>query len=164
MSLEQSINAYQQLRDFFINHNIPYKEIAHEAEGRCDVVSQLRGNELKQVAKAMVIMVKFGKKARKYYLAVVPGNKKVDLQAIQKHVGGSHIMFAPANQAEQLTGCQMGAVPPISFDPELHLLVDPVLLENDEIVFNAGCLDKSFFLSSQAYISLVRPLIIKISV
>ncbi len=53
----------------------------------------------------------------------------------------------------------MGAVPPFSFDPQLTLMVDINLLAEDQIVFNAGRLDRSVFLRSDDYLRLARPVV-----
>jgi Ala-tRNA(Pro) deacylase len=46
--------------------------------------------------------------------------------------------------AQELTGCAIGAIPPISFDGSLKLVVDSDFLEHEaQIAFNAGRLDRS---------------------
>ena len=46
---------------------------------------------------------------------------------------------------------------PLSFNPELELVVDPSLLENDEIYFNAARLDRSMVLKTSDYVAVARP-------
>jgi Ala-tRNA(Pro) deacylase len=50
-----------------------------------------------------------------------------------------------------------GTVLPFSFHPELELLVDPSLLANDELYFNAARLDRSMVLKTSDYAALVKP-------
>jgi Ala-tRNA(Pro) deacylase len=50
-----------------------------------------------------------------------------------------------------------GTILPFSFHQELTLIVDPSLLENDELYFNAARLDRSLALSTSDYIALARP-------
>lgn len=148
----------------FQQHGATVRVVEHAAEGRTEVVSQLRGNELRQAAKAMVITVKLGKKDRRYFLCVVPGDSRLDMEAVKKLGNGTHALFAPADVATQLTGCISGAIPPISFHPDLKLVVDPRLLENASIVFNAGCLDQSIFVERDDYIRAASPMIADIAV
>ena len=54
-----------------------YRLIEHAAEGRTDVVSGLRGNVLAQAAKCIILMVKLGKKDKRFVLAVIPGDAKL---------------------------------------------------------------------------------------
>ena len=46
---------------------------------------------------------------------------------------------------------------PFSFNPELGLIVDPSLLENEEIYFNVARLDRSIALKTSDYVALARP-------
>jgi Ala-tRNA(Pro) deacylase len=72
-------------------------------------------------------------------------------------------MFAPAEKARQLTGCEMGAVPPFAFDPDLTLVLDPALLEHEELVFNAGRLDRSIFIQKDDYLKIAKPVLARLS-
>ncbi|QJB26609.1 YbaK/EbsC family protein [Limnospira fusiformis] len=153
-----NFNVYEAIISLLDKHHANYHVLDHEPEGQSELVSQIRGNDLSQGAKAMVLMVKVSKKTSQYYLAVIPANKQIDFDAIKELCpGAKRVMFAPPEKAEKLTNCTMGAVPPFSFHPELNLVVDPLLLKNEVIVFNAGKLDKSIFLSSESYIKTVNP-------
>jgi Ala-tRNA(Pro) deacylase len=159
-----SQDAYQGLIDLLDAKGARYRLIDHPAEGRTDIVSPMRGNELGQAAKCMIVMVKLGKKVTKYVLAVIPGDRKVDLNAIKRLLGGSYISFASPDIAERLAGCVVGTVLPISFDPDLELIVDGELLSrNSEIYFNAARLDRSMALDAQDYAAIAKPRIEKIA-
>ncbi|WP_437854388.1 YbaK/EbsC family protein [Sorangium sp. So ce363] len=148
---------HDRLVTLFQESNAVFRVVEHPAEGRTELISQIRGNSLPQAAKAMVLMVKQGKKSRRYYLCVVPGDCRVDMEAVKTLGSGTHATFAPQDVAEQLSGCVMGAVPPVSFNPELELVVDPKLLEHDELVFNAGRLDRSIFIQRDSYVKATSP-------
>ena len=154
----QELNVYEAIISLLDENQAEYHVLDHEPEGQSELISQIRGNDLSQGAKAMVLMVKVSKKISQYYLAVIPADRKIDFDAIKELCPkGKRVMFAPPEKAEKLTNCTMGAVPPFSFNPELNLVVDPLLLENKVIVFNAGRLDKSIFLSSDSYLKSVKP-------
>jgi Ala-tRNA(Pro) deacylase len=123
----------------------------------------MRGNKLEQAAKCIVLMVKLGKKITRYVLAVVPGNAKVDLQAVKALIGGTYIAFASTEIAERLAGSVTGTILPFSFSPELEVVVDPLLLENDEIYFNAARLDCSMVLKASDYVKVARPRLLRIA-
>ena|SRR2546421_2414465 len=59
--------------------------------------------------------------------------------------------------AERLVGSVAGTILPFSFSPELEVVVDPSLLENDEFYFNAARLDRSMILKTSDYIALAKP-------
>jgi len=138
-------------------HHVPYRLIDHEPEGRTEIVSAMRGNKVSQAAKCIILMIKIGKKVTRYILAVVPGNARVDINAVKALLGGTYASFASKDIAERLAGSVAGTVLPFSFDPELELMVDPSLLENDDIYFNAARLDRSMVLKVSDYVNLVKP-------
>jgi Ala-tRNA(Pro) deacylase len=151
------IDIYQHVVSLFDAQKIVYRILEHEAEGRTARASQLRGHELSQAAKALVIMVTLGKKERRYCLAVVPGHLHVDLNAIKNLYAGTRAMLAPQERAQQLTYCVMGAVPPFTFHRDLDLIADEALLDNTEIIISPGRLDRSIFMHIDAYVTVARP-------
>ena len=155
-------DTYTQLIALLDAHKAHYRLIDHEPEGRTEIVSPMRGNALSQAAKCIVLMVKLGKKVTKYILAVVPGDARVDLNAVKALMGGTYIAFASQDIAERLAGSVTGTVLPFSFNPELELVVDPSLLENDEIYFNAARLDRSMVLKTSDYFEIARPRLARI--
>jgi Ala-tRNA(Pro) deacylase len=50
-----------------------------------------------------------------------------------------------------------GPILPLSFHPDLELVVDPGLLKHPEIFFNAGRLDRSLALNTQDYLRITDP-------
>jgi Ala-tRNA(Pro) deacylase len=117
----------------------------------------MRGNELSQAAKSIVLMVKIGKKVTRYVLGVIPGDTRVDLDAVKTLMGGTYISFASPDLAEKLAGSVTGTILPFSFNLKLELVVDPTLLETDELYFNAARLDRSVVLKTRDYVALANP-------
>jgi Ala-tRNA(Pro) deacylase len=150
-------DAYTQLIAFLDRHGVQYRLIDHAPEGRTEIVSPIRGNALAQAAKCIVLMVKIGKKVTKYALGVVLGDARVDLHAVKALMQGTYVAFASPNIAERLAGSVAGTVLPFAFHPELELVVDPSLLENDELYFNAARLDRSMVLKTSDYVALAKP-------
>jgi Ala-tRNA(Pro) deacylase len=149
--------AYERLMADLDTLGARYRVIEHEPEGQTELVSALRGNELKAAAKCMVVMVKLGKKKSHYVLAVVPGDARVDLNGIKELLGGSYVSFADKARAEELAGSVSGTVLPVSYHEELELIVDPKLLEVPELFFNAARLDRSLALVTEDYVRLAQP-------
>lgn len=156
-------DMYARLVAFLDERGAHYRLIDHAPEGRTEVVSLMRGNALAQAAKCIVLMVKIGKKVTRYVLAVVPGDAKVDLQAVKQLLGGTYVAFASTDIAERLAGSVTGTILPFSFNEELELVVDPSLLENDEMYFNAARLDRSMVLRTREYVDVARPRIGRIA-
>lgn len=143
--------AYDRLIALLDANDATYRLIDHEPEGRTDIVSPMRNNPIAAAAKCMVVMVKISKKQKIYVLAVVPGDRAVDFNALKKWKQGTYVGFAAPEIAEELSGCVVGTVLPFSWNDDLHLVVDPDLYEHDEIFFNAGRLDRSVALNTTDY-------------
>ncbi|WP_327093101.1 YbaK/prolyl-tRNA synthetase associated domain-containing protein [Nonomuraea sp. NBC_01738] len=134
-----------------------YRLIDHAPEGRTEEVSALRGHPMSHAAKCLIVMVKQGKKVTRYVLAVVPGDARLDLQAVKGLLAGTYVSFAALERAEELAGSVSGTVLPFSYHPDLELIVDPALLEAPEIYFNAARLDRSIALVTEDYVRLAEP-------
>ncbi|WP_069164138.1 YbaK/EbsC family protein [Nocardia altamirensis] len=150
-------DPYQRLIDFLDAGQAKYRLIDHAPEGRTDLVSPMRGNDLHDAAKCMVVMVKIGKKSKRYVLAVVPGDAKVDLTAVRDLFDGTYVSFATPEIAENLAGSVAGTILPFTFHPDLELIADPGLLDAQELYFNAARLDRSMALRTSDYQALAQP-------
>jgi Ala-tRNA(Pro) deacylase len=149
--------TYDRLIALLDSQGVPYRLIDHPPEGCTEVVSALRGNALAQAAKCIVLMVKLGKKVTHYVLAVVPGDMRIDLAAVKALLGATYVAFASSDVAERLAGSVAGTILPFSFSPELELIADPALFENDELYFNAARLDRSLVLATRDYRDVAKP-------
>ncbi|MBB3113022.1 Ala-tRNA(Pro) deacylase [Paenibacillus phyllosphaerae] len=156
MATYERISIYERICGVLKDNGIEYRVINHEPEGNTARGSLLRGHPLHEAAKSMVIEAR-RKGDVGYYLAVIPGDRRVHHKLLKKTLGVEDVTLASKETTNRLTGCGIGAIPPFSFNPELQLVVDSNLLENDEIVFNAGVLDISFTISANDYLALVAP-------
>ena len=147
-------SSYDQLIAHLDAGGASYRLLDHAEEGRTDAVSALRGNDLAAAAKCIVVMIKLSKKEKRYVVAVVPGDARLDLNKLKALFKGEYVGFAAQEIAEQLTSCIAGTILPFSFNPELTIVVDPALLTHDEIFFNAARLDRSIALKSANYLRL----------
>jgi Ala-tRNA(Pro) deacylase len=144
-------DTYSKLITFLDQRGAQYRLIDHAPEGRTDIVSPMRGHAVSHAAKCIILMVKIGKKITKYVLAVVPGDARVDMNAVKALLGGTYVSFASPEIAERLAGSVAGTVLPFAFNPDLELIVDPELFEPDELYFNAARLDRSMALRTSDY-------------
>jgi Ala-tRNA(Pro) deacylase len=140
-----------------------FRVIEHEAEGRSEKISVIRGNRPEQAAKAMVLDVRGGGGGKRAVLAILPGNRKLDFDAVAALFEARKCGFASPQSAQALTGCAMGAVPPFSLNPDLSVVVDEDLLANQTLFFNAGRLDRSMELDTRDWIAVARPRIARIA-
>lgn len=160
---DSTSDIHDHLVQLLSEQGATFRVIEHVPEGRTEVIAQIRGNRLEQAIKSMVVQVRYGKKDNRYYLANVPGDCRVDFEAIRAGLNADSAAFAPRAKAEALTGCVTGSIPPFSFNPDLIVLADPAIQENEEVVFNAGRLDRSIFMKMEDYIRIARPRLMNIA-
>ena len=148
---------FDRLDELLRQEQARFRVINHAPAGSSEKVAEIRGTLPGQGAKAMLCQLKVLPDS--FVLAVLPGNRKIDFKRLALAVGGKKASLVSPDQAAQLTGCVMGAVPPFSFWPNVKLVVDPKLLdEHQEIAFNAGRLDTSIVLNSADYRRIAAPL------
>lgn len=141
-----------------------FRVVEHEAEGRTEFITKIRGNRIEQAIKSMVVQVRMSKKENLYALANVPGDCRVDFAGIKVHFNADSVAMAAREKAEALTGCATGSIPPFSFNDQLILLADPMIKENEEVVFNAGSLERSIFMKMEDYFRIANPQVVKIAI
>ena len=156
-------DIHEQLRELLDREGAVYRLIEHEPEGRTELIAQIRGNRLEQAIKSIVVQVRLAKKENFYCLANVPGDCRIDLAGIKNHYQADGAAFASREKTQALTGCVIGAIPPFSFTDQLQVLADPLIQQNEEVVFNAGRLDRSIFMKLADYIRIAKPQLVKIA-
>lgn len=155
--MDQSLDIHTKLCELLTREGASFRVVEHAPEGRTEWIAQIRGNRPEQAIKSIVVQVRLSKKENRYCLANVPGHHRVDLEAIRLRFTAAGVGIATREKAELLTGCAIGAIPPFSFNDQLAALADPLIGANEEVVFNAGRLDRSIFMRSSDYFRIARP-------
>lgn len=142
-----------------------YETFTHEAVLTSEAAAATRpGYALRQGAKALLMRYKGGAKSASstgaFALLVVPADRKLSNKLAKKALGVRDLRFADGPELEAATGGILsGAVPPFGdmLGEGLTVVVDPALLEEERIVFNAG--DRRFSVAMRAkdYVRLCQP-------
>jgi len=156
-------DIHEQLCALLDRKDAVYRVLEHEPEGRTEIIAKIRGNRIEQSIKSMTLQVRLTRKENIYCLANVPGDCRIDFDGVKAHFNADSVAFASREKAQALTGCIIGAIPPFSFNDQLQVLADPLVLENEEIVFNAGRLDRSIMMRLDDYVRIAKPQIVKIA-
>ncbi|HSK87031.1 MAG TPA: YbaK/EbsC family protein [Anaerolineales bacterium] len=156
-------DIHEQLRALLDREGATYRVVEHEQEGKTEMIAKIRGNRIEQSIKSIVVQVRLNKKENIYCLANVPGDCRIDFDGIKRYFQADSVAFASREKAQELTGCVIGAIPPFSFNDQLQVLADPLIQQNDEVVFNAGRLDRSIFMKMEDYIRIAKPQITQMS-
>lgn len=158
--MESHPDVHSQLCGLLEREGAAFRVVEHIPEGHTELIARIRGNRLEQAIKSIVVQVRLAPKQNQYWLANVPGDRRIDLEGIRGALGAASVAFAAREKAESLTGCVIGAIPPFSFNEQLQVLADPLISNNEEVVFNAGRLDRSIFMRSADYLRIAKPRLI----
>jgi Ala-tRNA(Pro) deacylase len=154
MPVDSHASTYHRLIAMLEDCGVDYRLMEHEAEGRTVAASAVRGHPASHAAKCMVVEVRI----ERYVLCVIPGDSRVDLDAVREIYDGARAKLAPQPIAENLTACERGTIIPFSFRPEeLEVIADPGILEQQKIYFNAARLDRSIAISVDDFMQIAKP-------
>ncbi|MER7756867.1 YbaK/EbsC family protein [Kitasatospora sp. NPDC097643] len=156
-------DTYQRLIALFDSTRTPYRLIDHEPDGTTESVSALRGHPVSHAAKCLILRVKTDRRTTRHVLAVVPGDRRVDLDAVRQLFDARYVGFSDAATAERLAHAVPGTVLPFAFDPDLELVADPELVTRPRLYFNTARLDRSAVISGADYVRLAHPRIERIA-
>lgn len=156
-------DIHERLCDLLDRKGAVYRVVEHKPEGRTEVIAKIRGNKIEQSIKSIVLQVRLNRKENLYCLANVPGDCRIDFAGIKHYFEADGAAFASPHKAQELSGCLIGAIPPFSFNDQLQVLADPLIQNNEEVVFNAGRLDRSIFMRLDDYIRIAKPQLTKIA-
>jgi Ala-tRNA(Pro) deacylase len=155
--MEPNTDIHLRLCELLDREHAVYRVLEHAPEGRTEFITKVRGNRLQQAIKSIVVQVRLNRKENQYCLANVPGDCRVDLEGVRAAFAADSVGMASREKAEALAGCVIGSIPPFSFNPDLIVLADPLIEQNEEVVFNAGRLDRSIFMKAADYVRIARP-------
>ncbi|MCK4670465.1 MAG: hypothetical protein KAT43_04635 [Nanoarchaeota archaeon] len=147
-----SEEVFSKIIDLLKENSIRYKLVEHEPVFTSKEAAEVRGTKLEQGAKALVL-----KSKKKVFLAVVPANRKINLEKLKEILDVKKLGLASSETVKEKTGCAIGSVPPFGNIVGLDTYVDKDLLENEYIAFNAGSHTKSIIMRSNDFVKLVNP-------
>ena len=137
----------ERIRAMLDEAGVDYRHVHHEAVRTSEQAARVRGEPLSIGGKALVVKLGDG-----FRLFVLSAALRLDSAAVRDRFGTRRIRFASAQELLELTGLVPGSVPP--FGPPilpLPLNVDPSVLANNRIAFNAGSLTDSIVMAAADY-------------
>jgi prolyl-tRNA editing enzyme YbaK/EbsC (Cys-tRNA(Pro) deacylase) len=95
--------------------------------------AQAIGCELAQIVKSLVLVCDGA-----YVLALVPGDRRADEDAVRAEVGTAEVRVAKANEVVHATGFEPGAVAPFPQRAITQTLMDRSFFAHEEVWVGAG--------------------------
>lgn len=154
------MKVYESIVALLDSAQIECEKIHHEATPTSEDSARVRGDALSSGAKAIVYKVQ-----DEFCLFVFAADQKLDTKMIKTYFKeqGKRVKktrFATAEELMELTGLIPGSVPPFGRPIlDLDLYVDPSLLFNELISFNAGSMTDSIKMTLKDYQRIANPVI-----
>ncbi len=143
------MSVYEKIIQLLENSQVKYQALEHEPTPTCEDSARVRGTSMDQGAKALVCFAD-----KKPVLIVLPCSRKLDPKLFKSLFTVRDLRFATPEEVLQLTGLQIGAIPPLGHIFNLPTYVDQTLSAESQIAFNAGDRTKSVIMSYSDYASL----------
>ncbi len=145
--------------DYLNQQQAKYEMVRHKPAYTAEQLSRVEGLPAPQVAKTVVVEAD-----GRFYLCVLPADRKIDFVELQKHLHVQQVRLADEDQMALLfLDAEVGAEVPFGHLYNLPTLLDQSLLKDEEISFLAGQHDVSIHMKMEDYLRLAEPTILKFS-
>ncbi len=146
----------RKLKEFLDKEQIKYVSIMHSTAYTAQEVAASAHITGKEFAKTVIVELD-GEMA----MAVLPANRKIVLQDLREVTGCDQVKFASEDEFRQkFPECETGAMPPFGNLYGMEVFVSEALMENDEIVFNAGTHTELIRMKFRDFERLVHPKVV----
>ncbi len=116
--------------------NIPYEVFTYDTAVRdATLVADEIGVSHQQVFKTLVVVRETGKP----FLVMIPADRQLNLKRFAKQIGEKKVKMASHNQAEELTGLQVGGISTLALlNRGFGIYLDESAESFDQIVISGG--------------------------
>ena len=154
----------QKIQELLKQNGFWYEAFEHEPVRTSEEAAKIRPNyTIEQGAKAIILRIKVSAEEKYFIMLVVPGDKRFDEKKVKDLLNAKDIRFATEEEVMNITdGVIPGGIPPLGNLFNLRTLVDPLIFENEKIIFNAGDKKFSIGMKSEDYKKLAKPEIVNI--
>ena len=143
------------LYEYLNEQHCAYKVTEHEPVYTAEQLATVEHVPGRKVAKPVTVWAD-----GRFYVCVLPADRKIDLYALQKHLNAKNVRLASEPEMETLfADTELGAEPPFGNLYNLPTLMDKKLAKDREIVFQAGTHQRAVWMSMKQYKKLANPTI-----
>jgi Cys-tRNA(Pro)/Cys-tRNA(Cys) deacylase len=133
----------------------PYRLLPHDqAVYTVTAAAAQRGVVREEMVKSILLR----DKNRRYVLACVTGDARLDPKAVRRHLGGNwkRLSFASAGEIQQITGFVQGAIAPLCLPEDVPVIFDNAIARCNRVNISSGDPMAGLELDPQDLIRLAR--------
>lgn len=126
------------LEEYLLRNNIWHRFVKKTETVHTADAAHAAGIPLSKVTKNLVSITD----SSEYLLLIVPGDKKVNLDAAAKAASVKKIELVPFSKAEKISGYPPGGTPSIGHKTRMRTIIERGLLDYDTVYCGGGSRDK----------------------
>jgi Ala-tRNA(Pro) deacylase len=143
----------RKLKDFLFDNRVAHQVIPHPQAFTATSVAGAAHIPGREMAKTVVVDLD-GQRA----LAVLPANRKVDLERLRQATGAQTAELADERDfIADFPGCEPGAMPPFGNLYGMPVYVEAHLAADEQIAFNAGTHTEVVRMAYEDFARLIHP-------
>ena len=126
-----------RITDVVDRHTIPYRVLPHsEPVYTVEAAAQQRGALVEEMVKSILLR----DKKRRYVMACIPGNARLDPKAVRSHLpeGWKRLSFASSAEVLAVTGSVQGAVAPLGLPADIPVIFDQAIAGLNHVNISSG--------------------------
>ena len=136
-------DIYAKIKKYFIDNDIHFREVAHEAGASAEDYHKALGCRYEQQLKCLLL--KIYEDGKEYFVVLtIPAQKRADFEVIKSAMNAKKVRMATKEELKTVTGCNYGELPPLGKIFNIQLIMDKDFLKEQETFMNAGKVDVSF--------------------
>ena len=137
---------------------VKHTVIEHEPVYTSEQAARIRDTDISMGAKALICYAD-----KSPVLLVVPGDKKADFKKYKQTFGVKDLRMATPTEVLELTGLEVGSIPPVGKALGLPSYYDSSFGEKDYVSFNAGSHTSSVKMKASDLIGIEDPVLADIT-
>jgi len=147
------------LEGFLLDNELWYRIILKNETIHTTDAAMASGIQLHRITKNLVSVTNEGE----YFLLIVPGDRRVDLNQVAKILKVREINLVPFKRAEEISGYPPGGTPSIGHKFKMRVVIDESILEFGTIFCGGGSRDKLIELRTDDVLRLTNAIIANIT-
>lgn len=152
--------ACTKLKEYLDKHGAPYITITHSQAFTAQQIAASVHIPGRNMVKTVMVVIN-GQMA----MAVLPASFYVDFNLLKEITGEGNVRLASEMEFKDMfPDCEVGAMPPFGNLYNLDVYVARVLIDDDEIAFNAGTHTEVIQMTYRDFEKLVHPRVMKFAI
>ncbi len=134
--------------------NIPYRLLPHKKPVyTCEDAAKERNIPLDEMIKCILL----ADKDNNYFLTCCTADRKIDLRKVRGVLKCKRLNFASEKEIEEVTGYEMGAIPPLLVD--IPVILDKGIEEKENVSISSGNPIAGIELKREDLINIAKPVV-----